>query len=108
MKKVTFFCLVFIGMIVSTINANTLNDNKVLAKEAQEKAFIKSVEFIEIEYELEANTELLKYLPSDFDPYKGMIMDISEIEFQKVGEPLHLGFNTADYLPKDFNPYRGQ
>ena len=93
-------------MMCATVNAN--NDNELLNKAAQERALIKSIEFVEIEYDLEANTELLRYLPNDFNPYEGMIIDINEIAFQKVEEPLDLGFNTADYLPEGFNPYKGQ
>lgn len=108
MKKMTVFCLFFIGMISSAANAKSLNDNDALVKEAQEKAFIKSIEFVEIDYELESNTDILRYLPNDFNPYEGLIIDISKIKFEKITEPFNLGFNTEDYMPKDFNPYKGQ
>jgi hypothetical protein len=108
MKKVTVLCLFFISIIGSTLNAKCINDNEVLIKEAQEKAFIKNIEFIEIEYEFESNTELLRYLPNDFNPYEGMIFDMSKIKFIEISEPIKLDFNVQDYLPKDFNPYKGQ
>lgn len=108
MSKVTFFCLFFMSILGTSIYANDLNDRNILAKEAQEKAFLKSIEFVEIDYEMEACTKLLRYLPEDFNPFEGMIIDMSEIAFEKVAETVTLGFDTFKYLPKDFNPYKGQ
>ncbi len=108
MKKLSFLGLLLVSGLSYTANAKDFNDNKALAGQTEEKQLIKNIEFFDVEEDVETDSELLGYLPNDFDPYKGMIFDFSEIDFQEIPEPIIFNFNTADYLPKDFNPYKGQ
>lgn len=44
------------------------------------------------------------YLPENFDPYKGMILDEAPLFDQSL---VSFDFKTQDYLPNGFDPYQG-
>jgi len=108
MRKINLFCLSLLGLTGSVLSANPSNNNDLLNSKAKEKELIASIEFLELEDESALGTELLKYLPEDFDPYKGMLFDPSEIKFEEIDQPEDFDFDTKLYLPENFNPYSGQ
>ncbi|MCK0132214.1 hypothetical protein MWU59_11950 [Flavobacteriaceae bacterium F08102] len=44
------------------------------------------------------------YLPVNFDPYKGMILDES---YALITEEIPFDFNVEEFLPEGFDPYEG-
>ncbi|MDT0606634.1 hypothetical protein [Croceitalea rosinachiae] len=106
MKNNRKFYALIIGLAFTTItNAGTgLNDNE----ELNEVELLNTIEFIEDEEESDLGFDVTQYLPYGFDPYKGMVFDISEIRYVEICEPIHLGFDSNEYLPENFNPYIGQ
>ena len=63
---------------------------------------------IEIEEDVKIGFDTKKYLPKNFNPFKGMDnIDWSSIELIEIEEEVELSFNTKDYLPDNFCPYKG-
>ncbi|GMN06887.1 hypothetical protein MTsPCn5_22760 [Croceitalea sp. MTPC5] len=108
MRKINTLCLSLVGLTGFILNANQYHDNDSLKSDAHEKKMMSSIEFVDLDEEIELGVELLQYLPEDFDPYKGMVIDPSEINFEEIGKPEGIDFETKSYLPKNFNPYLGQ
>ena len=65
---------------------------------------VKSIQFIELEQQIELGFATADYLPKGFNPYKQEV-SISGINFMEE-ENIDLGFEPADYLPENFNPYK--
>lgn len=99
--------MMVLGCAAFVVNAQPLENNDEMANQNEQEALIRSIEFVEIEEKEDLHAALLRFLPNDFDPYKGMVIDSSDIHFQKVCEPVEVNMNTQSYLPKGFNPYVG-
>ena len=99
MKQLPLLSMTIVFLATLTLQAkdrDTRSDERMTA-----------IEFLEIEENIEADVDLVKYLPDGFDPYKGMIVDPATVHFENVEAPITLEFDTTPYLPKNFNPYRG-
>lgn len=94
-------CLVFTTSINAAVSPNDDEENNDIQ-------ILNSIEFIELEDTIELGFDVAYYLPYGFDPYRGMIFDISEIEFMEETKTINLDFDTSFYLPQNFNPYKGQ
>lgn len=92
---------------------------------------IEDIKVYELEEELDLGFDVNDYLPSNFNPYKGMdsieeleveakkvfaelfadiqqeILNVEDINVYEIEEEVNLDFDTKDYLPSDFNPYQG-
>ncbi|WP_350286396.1 hypothetical protein [uncultured Croceitalea sp.] len=107
MKKITVFCTMILGCAIFTAYAQPLENNGKITDNENQEALIQSIEFIEIEEKDALHAELLQYLPNDFDPYRGMVMDPSDMHFEECCESVEINMDTESYLPKEFNPYVG-
>lgn len=67
--------------------------------------FIEEIEYLDDNEEIDLGFDTADYLPNDFDPYKGMELDLSEIDYIELEEEIVFDFDTKEYLPVDFNPY---
>jgi hypothetical protein len=76
-------------------------------KNTQNIVFNDDITLIEPEEEIDLGFDPYLYLPEDFNPYEGMVLDINDIVVYDIEEEVELGFDTAPFLPKDFNPYKG-
>jgi hypothetical protein len=121
MKKNLVLSLMMVGMIAMV----SANDRKPVANNSQKgcaqdavvteapknstphQYHMEEPTLIELEEEIDLGFDPYMYLPSDFDPFEGMIFPISDIIVQDMEEEVVLDFDTALYLPKDFNPYKG-
>jgi hypothetical protein len=65
------------------------------------------ITIIEEEEEIVLDFDAASYLPSGFNPYAGMGLDLSSIIVEELEEEIVLGFDPAKYLPLDFNAYKG-
>ena len=106
MKKNTFFytLVALLGVTYGVSATSMENDNIDLA----EAVLLNDIEFIEDDEIYDLGFDASLYLPFVFDPYKGMIFELSEINYIETPEEIDLGFDSQPYLPKNFNPYVGQ
>ncbi len=90
---------------------NTVPMNSCSAEQLMQKSRLATkdsygLDLIEIEEEeVDLGYDTYFYLPDNFDPYQGMIIDLEEITVEEPEENIDLGFSTDKYLPKGFNPY---
>ena len=65
---------------------------------------VSNIKYIESPRKIELGFDTAKYLPEDFNPYRGevTVTSLNYIEDDEV----NLGFDTAKYLPENFNPYK--
>lgn len=104
-KNIIFYTTVITALCMLNVSAKTtINDNIGLT----ESESLNDIEFIEDEEAFELGFDSSLYLPFGFNPYQGMVFELSEITYIEDDEAIELGFETAKYLPKDFNPYEGQ
>ena len=64
---------------------------------------LNSIDFIEVEPEINLGFDTEAYLPVGFDPY-GTPTDVHSIDFI-AEDAIDLGFDANDYLPEGFDPY---
>ena len=98
MKKIIYILSLSLAFSLSAQSvsyANTLNffeDNEIFFSEEsglEESTF-------------DFNTK--EFLPEDFDPYKGLIIDES---YLLASTEIGFEFNTVEYLPENFDAYKG-
>ncbi len=70
-----------------------------------EHIFLDAIEYIEEAETIDLGFDVDAYLPADFDPYAGMMVNPDKVPFIEDEEPVELGFETAKYLPVGFNSY---
>lgn len=99
-----FYVLITGLVFTTTITASSLINDKEIFNDIE---VLNSIEYIEEEY-IDLGFDVKHYLPFGFDPYKGMIFELSEIDYIETSEEINLGFDSQPYLPKNFNPYVGQ
>lgn len=95
------------GCAIFAANAQPLENNDKITNQEPQEVLIRNIEFVEIEEKDALHATLLQYLPNDFDPYQGMVMNPSDIHFEDCCEPVEVNMDTKSYLPKGFNPYVG-
>ncbi len=70
-----------------------------------EHIFLNTIEYIEEAEPIELGFDVETYLPANFDPYAGMMVNLETVPFIESEDSVSLGFETAAYLPVGFNPY---
>ncbi|WP_396636613.1 hypothetical protein [Maribacter sp. R77961] len=90
---------------------NNIPMNSCSAAQLEQKSLmaleeISGLDLVEIEEEeVILGYDTYFYLPANFNPYKGMSIDLEEVTVEEPEENIDLGFNTDKYLPEGFNPY---
>lgn len=108
MKKRTMLSMLVLAATSYTAMGNHNNDRVEQMSEADRAAFIRTVEFVEVDEEPELGYEVLQYLPDDFDAFKGMIFDMREIHFHDVWDDANQEGEPEVDLLETFGPYVGQ
>ena len=82
---------------------NLLNSNEIT-----EPVEVEDVYVYEVEEDVTFDFETKKYLPTDFNPLKGIgDLDWNTIELTEIEEEVFIEIDTKQYLPEDFNALKG-
>lgn len=108
--KVVFAAVIF--TFVNSLQANTNNDIEIENPFKKTKTVatcciisINEIDVIEIEEEIELGFNPYTYLPADFNPFKGIKLDLDDIEVIEEEPVIDLGFDVYHYLPENFDPH---
>jgi len=109
MKKLISTCMLALCLLATTqfnyANSTTV-PNELKGPDSIEDLIASLPSFYAGEQEQEApmTFEVTDYLPTNFDAYKGMILDESSLLIEEV---ISFDFNTENYLPTNFDVYKG-
>ncbi len=82
--------------------------NLLISNEIPEPVEVEDVYVYDIEEDVTFDFETKKYLPTDFNPLKGIgDLDWNKIELIEIEEEVSIGFEIKAYLPLDFNALKG-
>lgn len=96
MRKSTF--IVLLGALGTTAFVARANTN--LPENESERAYVRSIVYMEEDDELDLGFDTADYLPEDFDPYT-YYFDLNSVDF--VTDEAEI--KVADRLPQDFDAY---
>lgn len=98
MKKIIYILSLSLAFSISAQSLSYANTSKLIGND---QIFFNEGSGIE-ETPFDFNTK--EFLPEDFDPYKGLIIDES---YLLASTEIGFEFNTVEYLPENFDAYRG-
>ena len=98
MKKIIYILSLSLAFSLSAQSLSYANTSNLFE---DNDIFFNEVSGIE-ESPFDFNTK--EFLPEDFDPYKGLIIDES---YLLASTEIVFDFNTVEYLPENFDVYKG-
>lgn len=63
------------------------------------------IAYVKVEQEVDLGFNPYFYLPADFNPYKGIKLDLDDIQYIEESQEIDLGFDVNLYLPENFDPH---